>query len=636
MAIMARHSMEIVPSLQVVRSSIPDEVEDAVMQSLEKTPADRFQTMKEFAERLSDAEAEAATMRTAQRRASTAARRASGPRTGATARRSTEEIAPPGRSGARMWSFVAGGLLLLAAIGFGAWKFLHKGGVGSAAGDAPDRSRIAVLYFENRSGQDSLGYLADGLTEALIHELSGIKPLQVISRNGVSPYRNAAVAPDSVGRALHVGTLVQGTVAGSRDRLRVSVSLIDAVTGEEIGSKTLERPREEIFALQDDLAKEVSQFLRERLGQQIQLEELRVGTRDPHAWELLQRASKLSDEVAPLLASGDTAAAGRRLVEADTLLAAAEKQDPNWVRPAIDRGWLAYHQTDLISSFDKPIYGKWTARGLEHANHALKLKPGDPDALELRGTLEYLRWILNLEPDPAAAKQLNSSAEQDLRTAVNAKPTAAWAWTWLSHLLMGQGQTAEAKLAAVRSYEADPYLSSAKQTLYRLFGTSYDLDDRVEATHWCDVGHRRFPDYYRFTECRLNLLGMKGQKPDVQQAWQLHDELVKLTPPNLRAYNTLYGNMLVAMALVRAGLPDSARALASRSSGDATIDPTQDLAYYQAIVRAQLGDKDEAFRLLSTYVATNPQMRAGLGKDQGWIWSELRRDPRFATMFGTP
>jgi serine/threonine protein kinase len=71
MAIMARHSMEVVPSLQVVRSSVPDEVEDAVMQALEKTPADRFQTMKEFGERLSEAEAEAAMMRTAQRRAST-------------------------------------------------------------------------------------------------------------------------------------------------------------------------------------------------------------------------------------------------------------------------------------------------------------------------------------------------------------------------------------------------------------------------------------------------------------------------------------------------------------------------------------------------------------------------------------
>ncbi len=91
MAIMARHSMEVVPSLQVVRASIPDEVEDAVMQALEKTPADRFQTMKEFAERLSEAEAEAAMARTAQRRASTAARRVSRT-TGAVPKRKTGEV----------------------------------------------------------------------------------------------------------------------------------------------------------------------------------------------------------------------------------------------------------------------------------------------------------------------------------------------------------------------------------------------------------------------------------------------------------------------------------------------------------------------------------------------------------------
>ena len=104
MAIMARHSMEVVPSLQVVRASVPDEVEDAVMQALEKTPADRFQTMKEFAERLSEAEAEAAMARTAQRRASTAARRASGQRTGAHARRPGRRRSRPS-SGARRWSW---------------------------------------------------------------------------------------------------------------------------------------------------------------------------------------------------------------------------------------------------------------------------------------------------------------------------------------------------------------------------------------------------------------------------------------------------------------------------------------------------------------------------------------------------
>jgi TolB-like protein len=535
--------------------------------------------------------------------------------------------------GVRFWS--TAGLVALAAVGVGLWR-LRGGGSASDAEDAAlDKNRIAVMYFENRGLADSLGYLADGLTEALIHELSGVKGLQVISRNGVAPFRHLTVTTDSVGRALKSGTLVQGTVAQSGDRLRVSVSLVNAANGEEIASQTVERPKSEVFALQDDVAKEVALFLRQRLGQEIELEKVRIGTSNTKAWELYTRAGGLSKDLDPLLASGDTAAAARHLADADSLLAAAEKMDPDWASPAIERGWLAYHQTDLISTFDKAYYSTWTERGLAHANRALQLKPGDPDGLELKGTLEYLRWLLNLEPDATRAKQLVSGAEADLRAAVAAKPTAAWAWTVLSHLLIAQGQTAEAKLAALRSYEADPYLSSAKQTLYRLYSTSYDAEDPIEATHWCEEGYRRFPDYYRFTECRLSLMGMKDQKPDIPKAWQLLGEFVRTTPPNLRPYHTLYGQMLVGMALVRAGLPDSARAVALRSRGNVEVDPTHDLAYFEAVLRTQLGDKDEAFKLLGTYLAANPQRRDGIANGDAWDLRDLRSDPRFATVVGT-
>ncbi len=654
-AIMARHSMEQVPSLQIVRQSVPDELEDAVFTSLEKTPADRFQTMQEFADILADLEPTLATRRTSSRgvqavRRTSRTTRGNVPAVEAPAAEAepaatatvqtplirTSRITPFAMAkGIRFWS--TAGLVALAAIGIGIWRFKGHAaaGIGAAEDASLDKNRIAVMYFENRGLADSLGYLADGLTEALIHELSGVKGLQVISRNGVAPFRHSTVTTDSIGRALKSGTLVQGTVAQSGDRLRVSVSLVNSANGDEIASQTVERPKSEVFALQDDVAKEVALFLRQRLGQEIELEQVRLGTTNTKAWEMLQRAGALSKDLDPLLASGDTAAAARRLVDADSLLAAAEKLDPNWPTPAIERGWLAYHQTDLISNFDKAYYSTWTERGLAHANRALQLKPGDPDGLELKGTLEYWRWVLNLEPDPTAAKQLLSGAEADLRAAVTAKPTAAWAWTILSHLLNGQGQTAEAKIAALRSYEADPYLSSAKQTLYRLFTTSYDSDDRVEAKHWCEEGHRRFPDYYRFTECQLWLLAIKDQKPSIDSAWMLLAQFVKTTSPNLRPYYTLYGQMLVALALVRAGLPDSARSVALRSRGNTELDPTHDLAYYEAIVRAQMGDKDEAFKLLGTYVASNPQMRTGLVKDQTWPLEPLRSDPRYSMIVGT-
>ena len=636
-AILARHAMEQVPSIRIVRQTVPEELEDLVLQSLEKTPADRFQKMGEMADLLADLEATVATRRTTSRGVPAVRRSTSG---GIKAVSRTTPVAILGEkwgTGVRLWSISAALLAVLAVGSFGVWRLVREPGASAAVDGSVDPNRIAVLYFENRSGADSLSYLADGLTEALIQELSQVKPLQVISRNGVSPFRNVSAPPDSIGRALNVGTLVEGTIAQSGDRLRVGVSLLDASTGKVIGSRTLERPRSEIFALQDDVAKEVSVFLREQLGQELALQQTRVGTSDPKAWDLLQQAGKLNKDLEPLLASGDTAAAGRRLAQADSLLAAAEKLDPAWVTLPVERGWVAYHQTDLVADFDKEHYDKWTAHGLVHANRALELKPGDPDALELKGTLNYFRWLLNLEPDPAKAKELVAGAEGDLRAAVTAKPTAAWAWSLLSHLLIGQGRTAEAKLAALRSYEADPYLSSAKQTLYRLFSTSYDSEDWVEARHWCDEGYRRFPDYYRFTECQLSLLGMPGaEKPDIKKAWDLLGQFVRATPANRRPFHTLYGQMLVAMALVRAELPDSARKVALRSRGNVTIDPTHDLAYYEALVRAQLGDRDEAFRLLGRYLATNPQMRAGLVKDETWLLRDLRSDPRFATVVGVP
>jgi hypothetical protein len=77
------------------------------------------------------------------------------------------------------------------------------------------------------------------------------------------------------------------------------VSLINASNDAEIGSKTLERPREEIFALQDDLAKEVAIFLRQQLGEEVTLKEIRQGTTNQKAWELLEQAEEVSRNSTP-------------------------------------------------------------------------------------------------------------------------------------------------------------------------------------------------------------------------------------------------------------------------------------------------------------------------------------------------
>jgi serine/threonine-protein kinase len=652
MAIMARHSMEVVPSLQVVRQSVPDEVEDAVMQALEKTPADRFQTMRQFAEVLGEAEADAAMHRTAARRAAAGARRTSGAkgvpavrRTGAaramaeTQRKTPVELAAAAikEGGVKFWSIAVAALLGVGALSWGGWQLLHRPGAAAEESSGLDPRRIAVLYFEGQQpGGDSLSYLADGLTDALIHELSRVPQLQVISSNGVRPYKKGDTPLHNIAQTLKVGSLVHGSLAESGNRLRVTVSLINASNDAEIGSKTLERPREEIFALQDDLAKEVSIFLRQQLGEEITLKEIRQGTSNQKAWELLEQAEEVSKEFDPLLEAGDTAAAGRRLVQADSMLARVEALDPNWTRPIVMRGWLDYRQTDLADPSERDYYAKWLSRGLAQSERALKLKPDDGDALELRGTMRYWQWLLSIYSDQDSAAKLVAGAEQDLRGATANGRSAAVAWTWLSYLLMGQYRTGEAKLAALKAYEADPYLSTVRTTLWRLFQTSLDLEDKVEAQRWCAEGQRRFPDSYRFVECQLWLFGLKGVKPDIPKAWQLLGEYQRLSPSSTREYSGHYGQMLVAMALARAGLKDSASRVAEHARADASLDTTRELDQLEAMVRVILGQPDQAIRLLSTYLAANPQNREAMAKDDTWWFRDLRKDPRFRALLGLP
>jgi serine/threonine-protein kinase len=637
MAILARHSLEAVPSLQVVRNSVPDEIEDAIMQALEKTPADRFSTVRDFADALAEVDLGPTARRTSSRsmraRRSTphGVRRVSGT-TPAPQSIPTKIMQFTRTRGVRFWSAVAAVLLL--AGGLSAWWiWLRPAPVSStSAGASPNR--IAVMYFASRGPSDSLAYLADGLTEALIHELSQVKALQVISQNGVLPYKKSAVPPDSVARALKVGTLVQGTLSQAGDHLRVSVSLINAAAGSEIANKTLERPRSEIFALEDDLAQEVSVFLRERLGQEVKLEQSKISAANPKAWELVQQANQVSKDLRTLLAAGDTAAAARQLGAADSLLVRASAIDPKWVTPIVNRGWLAYQRRALARPLDKAYLRDWLQKALDASSQALTLKPDDADALDLRGTTRYTQWFLNLAPSPAAAAKLLADAEQDFRRSVELNPSQAHSWAVLSHLLMRKSQTAEGKLAALRAYEADPYLTEAPAILYRLFTSSLDLQDGVEANRWCEEGQRRFPDDPSFLECQILVYALPGQKPDIEKAWRLLEQDVKLYPPNEREFRKREGQILVAMALARAGLPDSARAVALRARADATIDPGRELLYYEAMLRNLLGDRDEALRLVGMYLATNPQDRETMAKDDSWWWEGLRDDPRFKSLVG--
>jgi tetratricopeptide (TPR) repeat protein len=280
---------------------------------------------------------------------------------------------------------------------------------------------------------------------------------------------------------------------------------------------------------------------------------------------------------------------------------------------------------------------------LDHAERALGLEARSADAVELRGTLRYWRWLLSLEPDSRRAAALLRDAEADLRAAVAISPTNASAWSTLSHLQLQKPDFTEAKLAAQRAYEEDAYLSAAPEIVWRLYTTSYDLEDFAGATHWCGVGRGRFPANPRFTECRIWLMTAQGANADIGRAWQLADSLTQLAPAEEAAARRRELALIVAGVIARAakaggagsaGLGDSARHLLQRFHPSRAEDPEGELLGTEAFVRILLGDTDEALRLLKEYFTVNPGHRALFAKSTSWWWRPLRDDPRFADLVG--
>jgi TolB-like protein/tRNA A-37 threonylcarbamoyl transferase component Bud32 len=610
-AIMARHSMEQVPSLTIVRESVPEHVEEAVFRALAKTPADRFATAEEFIEAL----------------------RTPGGRTGTRRVQRLGEVDRRRRRVRRAIYSAAAAVPLLGAAA-GAYVYLRPAtGTAMTAESAMRARKVAVLYFEDGSRDSSLASVADGLTEALIGQLERVEQLDVVSENGVHPLRGSELEADSIGKLLDVGTIVRGEVDRSGDStVRVKVRLIEAESGVDLKRATFSEPAANVLALQDSLAEQVALFLRERIGAEVQLRKTRAGTGNAQAWVLLQQAERARRDAEAAAAAGDVKLATSRLEAADSLAAAAQALDARWAAPAVSRGFsaLRYGRIDQDPAFLAP----WLTKAIEHADQALKLDPRNADALELRGTARYIRIQFGLVPDEGERNALLSGAEADLRAATALEPSQAGAWNMLSVLNYAKPNVSEANSAARRAYEADAYLSNAPAILWRLYVTAYDLEQFQDAIHWCDVGRQRFPKDPQFVNCQLWMFTTKARKPDPDEAWRLAAEYERLLPEQEREYGRREAQIVVAAALARAGLADSARRVLVSARANPDIDPRGELIGYEAVVRVQMGDKEEAVSLIQRYLAAHPEHRGGFTKVNAWWWRDLQSDPRFRAMVG--
>jgi eukaryotic-like serine/threonine-protein kinase len=616
-AIIARHALDTAPPLSIVRPSMLPALELVVMKALSKVPADRFTTASDFAAALRAPVATTATWGVP------------------TASGAGRALAAGGSAGAgRRW--VAAAVIGVVALAGLSWVALHRSAPArpTVMVGGLDPRHLAVLYFDDQSPGKSLGYLADGLTDALINDLGTVHSLKVISPAGVAPYRGDSVAPDSIARALSVGTLVRGAVDRDGAKLRVTVHLLDGASGAEYQRTAFELPAGNVLAVRDTLANQVGTMVRKRLGQEITLRDQRAQTTNPDAWALVQLGTQWRRRGEQLMTSADTATLRRNFASADSAFGQAARLDPGWSAPPLGEAMVAYKLSRFYGG-DPPTAARWIDTAMTHVAKAVTLVPGDPDALELRGTLRYWRWLLGVTPDAAAAGALLDSAKADLEAAVGRNPGQAAAWGVLASLYYQKNDIEGAKLAARRAYEEDAYLANADVILWRLFAASYDLEQFTEAEHWCDVIGHRFPTDVRHIECQIRLMATKGSSPDPVRAWRLADSLVALSAAGDQPFAKLQGQVLAAGALAHAGLADSARHVLTRVTPTPDVDPTHDLDEDKGVVYLMLGDKDSALHELERYLAANPNRTADVATDGSWQWRSLRDDPRFKALFAT-
>ena len=223
-AIIARKIVEPVPSLRVVRDTIPASIDRAVAKALAKVPADRFGSAREFVEAL-DVRDEAAL--------------------------------PPAPAARGRWRIGAYALVAAALI---AVLVLVKGNAArSSAGDSPRIASLAVLPLENLTGGPDQDYFVAGMHEALIVHLGKLSGLErVIARPSVMRYQKSERPLREIASELGVKALITGTVLRSGNRVRITAQLIDPASERQLWAESYEREIEDVFALQNEIVNAIA------------------------------------------------------------------------------------------------------------------------------------------------------------------------------------------------------------------------------------------------------------------------------------------------------------------------------------------------------------------------------------------
>ena len=300
--------------------------------------------------------------------------------------------------GWKRWTVTASVLVLLVAGGFS--LVLHRAQRTSSPISQPSgvEKSVAVLPFENFSADKDSAIFADGVQDEVLTDLTKVADLKVVSRASVASYKDAAARSNlrEIGQALGVVYVVEGSVRRSGNQIRITAQLIDTRTGTTHWANYYDRPLNDVFAIQSEIARAIAGQLQASLSPREQAAMTEVPTRDLEAYSLFLRAQEALNN----FDDGDVRA---RLDQALALLNAATARDPRFTRAyacaALVQGWIYcwYEPTEARAA---------TVRGLIET--VQRLRPGSADACNAAGmySLYVSRDIAQAREQFAAAARL--------------------------------------------------------------------------------------------------------------------------------------------------------------------------------------------------------------------------------------
>jgi TolB-like protein/Tfp pilus assembly protein PilF len=452
--------------------------------------------------------------------------------------------------------------------------------------DLPEKS-IAVLPFDNQNRDPDTDYLSDGIPESIIHSLSQLPQLRVMARSTVFSYKGKDVDPREVGNDLGVRAVLMGRLIQQGDNLAIRTELVNVMDGTEIWGQQYNRKLADVFAVQEEIAKEISEKLRLKLSGAERQQLAKRPTENLKAFQYYMQGRSVIHR-------------GTRedMLTAIRYCEKAIEEDRNY---ALAYTGLADAYAVLgVRGYIAPIEGRRKAE--EAARKALALDKNLAEAHQALGLLYVLFTPSNF-----------SLGDRELRRAIELSPSSALAHLNLAASVVRQGRLDESLEELLKARELDP-LSSI---IARYAALPYYLKQ----------------DYVR----ALELLRQADELgPAFTTTWEIgvyiQNRLFNETLAELeKAKRERIGDpiLIYSTGMVYAAQGKRAEALQIIKELEEMSGASLSEAHWIAKIYAALNEKELAFSWLERGLATGAI--GSFYKDDP-VWDPIRRDPRFTDL----